>query len=381
MFSHYLETKFDNDLVTAQDKISKNLVGSVQYKISKSIIEYVIENNLVLSDVESFLSDEDIKPSKVLNIIGFNIFVHANNISNLIARLNIYVLLYTNVKNRDFTIMVDKLPYINLYNMRINIIDTSKVLIYYPVELELVQIYKKLYSPNNFSEWETCNKQRKELESIVSGRGVYYKLSSLGKKMEAIILKMAKNRDAILVGTFAAAVKLRVQSTLPIQVISSDVFMNQAISELESQFPNVQIKTYDVSIYVMPELRLVKTNVVIKGELVASFFNNITYELVPFEVVGGNKIADVYVILCHLMIDYYTYKKNGMNDYANACFKYFELLDKVGPIELPQYLGVYSDLNIYRRKKGTYNEYEPYNPENVRFNTGSYRTIQIREQR
>lgn len=380
MFANYVESKFDSDLKKAQAIITKNLAGTTQQKISKAIIKYVIDHNLVLRDVESFLNDTDVVSSKQLTIIGFDIFIHANNIANLIAKQNIYVLLYTNVKNRDFTIMVDKLPYINLYNMKINILDTSKTLIYYPAELELVIIYRTLYSPNNFDEWETCNKHRNVLERMVRERAIYSKLSSSAKIAEDIVLKMAKESDMVLVGSMAASMKTQAQSTLAIQAIASEATIHKVVSELSIHFANIEVKVYDISLYVMPELRLTKTNIMLKGEAIASFFNNIEYELIPYEVINGYKIGDVYVILCHLLIDYYTYKKNAMPDHAKACVKYFEQLKHIKPIELPQYLGIYSELSIYRRKKGTYNEYEPYSPEDVRFNTGSYREIKFKGQ-
>jgi len=378
MFANYIKSKFEDDVKNAQE-ISTKARSETQYKINDAVIEYVVSHNLVVRDVESFLLDTDIKTSKQLTILGYDIFIHANNISNIIAGFNIFVSLFTNVKNKDFTIMLDRYPYINLYNMQINIIDKSKTLIYYPAELELIQTYKTLYSPLNFGEWEACKVYCKELESLLSNKSSQKKITSKSEKAANIIMELTKDQNAVIIGSFAAFKKLNIECSMPLHVITTDLFISDALAELRTHFSNIETKTYDISLYVMPELRLVKTNVIANGENIVSFFNNITFELIPFEVIDGYKIADVNVTLCHLMIDYYTYKKNNMEEHAAACFGYFEQLRNTPSIQVPQYLGIYSDLNIYRRKKGTYNEYGAYTPEDVRYNTGTYREIKFRQ--
>jgi len=379
MFAAYLESKFSDDLQAAKDVVTAETAKGERHAINEAVIDYVIENNLIVSDVSSFLNLSDVMNSTQLTIIGFNIFVHANNIANLIAGHSIYVSLYTNVKNRDFTIMLDKYPYVTLFNMALNITDTSKVLIYYTPDLELIQLYRKLYLPECADDWETHKAHANHLEDMVKLAPEQRQLSQNASRVEQIVMKLTEVHDVVIIGGFAASAMLGVKNTMPIQVISGTILEN-LLAELEVIFSpkQIEVKTYDMSTYVMPELRLSKTNILVGGEVVASLYNNTTYELVPFEVIGGNKIGGKYAVLCHLMIDYYSYKKNKMKSHAGACAHYITKLQKLPDQELPQYAGVYSDLGIYRRKKGTYNDFHVYTPEDARYNNGAYRIIKFK---
>lgn len=378
MFADYLGSKFEEDAKAAKMVITE-IARGYRGEINKSVLEYVVKNNLIISDAESFLDLADVEDSKQFTIIGFDIFIHANNLANLIAQQNIYVSLYTNVKNKDFTIMLDKYPYITLFNLNVNIMDKSKVLIYYPPELELIQLYKKLYSPEHADDWESIKGLTEQLEEMVDFEAESRKLSQNAAKVEKIVLTLCEVHNVVIIGGFAVSAMLGGANTMPIQIIS-DTMLENLLAELETIFSpkQIEVKTYDMSIYVMPELRLSKTNVIVNGEVVASIYNNTVYELVPFEVIDGKKIGGKYAVLCHLMLDYYSYRKNKMKSHAGACAYYIKKLQKVPAQELPQYAGVYSDLGIYRRKKGTYNDFHVYTPEESRYNNGSYRIIKFK---
>lgn len=185
MFEEYLD-KFDEILIKA--KQSKHVRNDEMDSIYKIIEEYIVKNKLIVSN-SRLLADIEENKVKSYVIYGSDIFIHANNLANEISKITIHVFLFTNIKNQDFTVMVNGINTIQFYNISKKLnslflpVKKNKFLIY-PPEFELLEIYYKLYSPLYFKDWEeleiiknSIEKQFIDRKKIIGGLTINKKLN------------------------------------------------------------------------------------------------------------------------------------------------------------------------------------------------------------
>ena len=142
MFEWYLKL-FDD--VLAEAKKSGHVVQEQYFPIYKAVINYVREEGLMLSDVETLVKKERSAMS-VFTIYGEDISRHANRLANILAEINIYVVMYTTTKDEDFSITVDGNRMVQFYNVHARlaasivpvVVDGVRM---YPPEMELIDVY------------------------------------------------------------------------------------------------------------------------------------------------------------------------------------------------------------------------------------------------
>ena len=183
------------------------------WKIFNDVIyAYVNDNKLIISDIG--LLSEDIKCSCLYVIYGPNIFLHANNLSNELSKLNIYTIMRGNIKNVDYFIEIESRPYVQLYgiidnmfsNMSVTTINNIRIL---PIEYEAISVFYKLYNPVHRCEWENMEKYvemiEKKIESKNNTRGKNNRnFNKLKHKILNVIIEWLRRReDYILIGKYA----------------------------------------------------------------------------------------------------------------------------------------------------------------------------------
>jgi hypothetical protein len=412
MFGHYLET-FDD--VICEAKKSKHVVREEYFPIYAAVEDYVKKNNLILSNVETLIEQKK-NICRTYIIYGDNIFKHANNITNTIAKITIYVLMYTNVKNEDFSITMNGSMFIQLYNIQNkmrHVISPVEIkgLLMYPPEFELIDIYHKLYSPNHADKWDQLVLFEKEVRAQMYNRkkiiGGYYNKkkhqdsqNTKGKQMDnKIILDWLKGRcDYVLVGVNAVNIlnglKMYCQK---VQVIT-DTHIEKFVKELGNlifQYTGYHIshKQHNANIYVEPRLQKTIVSVTIpNGKLgpktihILDIFNSAHYELVPYTTYDKLNIGYPNVLRMFILIDVWFIRilfalklinQQILKQSINTVFDNLENVENVSVDKFSSetYLGKFSDLVLYKKKNSSHNVFYPYNPEQYRYQKGNYRTI------
>jgi hypothetical protein len=405
MFNQFLNTGFDKVLDTA--KVSSHVVQNDYFPIYDAVEQYVQRHKLIVSSAETLIQ----QPRKGIReyiIYGANIFKHANNLSNEIAKITIYVLLYTNKKNEDFSIVVNGKKLIQLFNIskkydavinpvQIKVRGSSMLL--YPPEFELINIYHQLYSPKYAQEWEkltvwekTIRKQLVERQKIISGGGKPYN----NKKTvdNKYIFQWLKDRDDyVLVGTNAINKFLQSNEYFQkIQIITKSP-IKKFVNEFDNfifQFTgrNTFSKTHSANIQTEPRMQKTVVSVKLNSKTVhlIDIFNNAQFELIPYTTYDGFSIAYPNVLKMFIMVDIWFFRilfalniltQSTLN---RAVQTQLLKLDKVDLITLDKYdkesyMGSYNDLMRYKQKEGLNNAFYPYNPEQHRHRKGAYRTM------
>lgn len=414
MFNSFLTT-INKTLEDA--KKSKHVVHERHFPIYEAIEEYVKKNSLILSNVETLL-DESYSNIRSYVIYGNNILRHANNLSNKIAQVTIYVLMYTTKVREDFTIVVDGVPMVQLQNISNKLLKTVnyicvKGINMYPPELELIEVYHKLYLPQFSKEWENLEKWETSLmsmvekrKSIFGGRRNKTKMNKkrsrfndrLGKRGvdNKVILNWLKQRDDyVLLGTNAVNIlnKSREYSQ-KIQIITSSPF-DKIVSEFSNmifQYIGVEPtnKVHVVNIPSDPRLKKVVISVAVghkkRNIHLMDVFNSSNYELVPYIVYDNLNIGYGYVLKRFLLVDIWfmqiLFHLNYITkEYLKRSIETsFSLMNQVKKVKLSEnvrveYIGTHVDFVIYKKMLGLSNSFYPYNPERQRYQTGRYRNI------
>lgn len=386
------------DIARKSIHVSRKLIDDV-----KSIIDiYVKKHNLIISNI-SYLDGLGTSHPPYI-IYGGDIFMHANNLSNEISKLNIYTVLYTNMKNKDYTITVEGNGMAQLFNVWPNVLKsilplTIKGIQVYPPELELINIYHQLYLPNFVCEWDNlaCSEQVivKKLKSrrkILGG-----KEGKKRKKMlfdNKVLLEWLKRRDdCVLVGINAIDILLKKTPSCNISQVITDA-PHKIVDGVKRLLSNnleydIRVKKYNIHMYLEP--RLIKTVISITfkdGKLIhiLDIFNSATYELVPYSTIKDINIGFKYVIKMHILVDMWFLRilntSNILNNSSlrisiDRLFKYFDLIDGIDETiyVTEEHIGRHEDIVIYKKKIGTQNSQQPYIPEYCRYRNGSYRII------
>ena len=336
-------------------------------------------------------------------IYGQCIFKHANDIANLIAEKTIYVLMFTNKKNEDFTIFVNGSPIIQLYNVyeKIrNAISPVKIngISVYPPEFELIDIYRKLYLPNYADKWDLYDDLKVKLEhqlfqrrSIIGGK---HKTTTFNVQK---LLNWLKTRyDYVLIGLNAVNILTKRDKFLgKVQIITRsvekivqdvDIFIKQYIGFS----PTFKVHNANIS----TEPRIEKTVVTVTLKInnkskkihILDIFNNAEYELIPYAIINNWNIGYPNVIKMFLLLDLWFLrilkalgKIQNLSSVTSQIFTSIKEIDNIDKTIYTDesYLGTNYELQRYKKIQGTNNEFFPYNPTQHKYIKGEYRTVSI----
>lgn len=412
MFTQYLKN-FDKVLVEA--KKSEKIIKKEFLPIYNIVEDYVKKNNLILSNVETLINQENITYRSYI-IYGDNIFKHANNIANNIAKITIYVIMYTSVKNQEFSISVNGTSLIQLFNIQnrlrevISPVEFNGIFLY-PPEFELIEIHHKLYRPNYAEEWgelETIRdklyKKLYERKTIIGGKYNREKRDANNQNSKKvldnkIIFNWLKGRtDYIIIGI--NAINILTESSKYYQKIQ--LVIDSPIEKFAKEFNNlifqfvgyqVTYKTHNPNIPIEPRLQKTVISISIpskdKGIRVIHLmdvFNSAQYELVPYTTYKDLNIGYPNVLSAFVLVDLwfirilYALKIINSQTLKQSIGIIFECLENIKKIDSTSYtrelyMGIYNSLDRHKKKQSLQNTFYPYVPEQHRYQKGNYRII------
>lgn len=394
MFRHFSETHLDNILNKA--KRSPLLQFTIYKPIYDKINEYVSSNSLVISS-------EEMESVTSFKIYGPYIFQHANDLANALAEFTIYVRLNTIVRNKEFAIVVDGIKMINMYNIEPNFMKIMKPieskcdrLLLLSPEVELVDVYHRLYSPNEARGWKLLREHESKLwSSFNKTRNAIVERHIIKGGVEHIevVLEWLKEQSGyILIGDTAVTLttnKNRKYSTAVQIIASNPKHIIGSLKKYLTEFvgANVRVKSYDLNLSDDYRARKSVVSIVVdkKTYYIANIFNSASYELIPYVSIDKFKIGTPLVLLRFLFADLWfmrilrffelvdadQYKKNIMSIFNNIDIMHDIWVKEIITV-LPMYIGTYIDESSSKKKTETI---YPYYPAKYKLEHGSYRRI------
>jgi hypothetical protein len=262
-------------------------------------------------------------------------------------------------------------------------------LMYFPAEVELIDVYHKLYLPNFNEDWQQLITYEKALyKTIIDAdkRGGARKCSEckIKRKLDVyqiklLLLNFFNNENFIFVGAWANGIINNYITDInnsddPIQIISENDIDHDFgnILNFISAFTNYGIYYKKKKLYIPKDNRIFKHTIYIKyptlgNELIDKPFLDIyncgSYELIPFTNVkykdNNLKIGNIYVQLRFLMIDLWIIKlikhikgidENMFNKRKNNIFDMIKTIKKKMTVsKKDQYIGINFDEMIEQK--------------------------------
>ena len=438
MFGKLCDTDF-NDRVNKNAEILIKKDRMKFLEVYKVVENYCKDTNIVLSDIEKLTNEN--KTNFKYELYCESAYKHANNLANLIHKnVGEWVKLKTIVEYQEFIIEYDMRPLICIYNLKNvknvtlhNLILPVKIddIFYMSPEMEIIEIYHKLYSPNFADEWENLIHHEIKLYSMIEKRiskGIFG-----GKKPKKDIpdLKYLKYlvlsefcgefvKNYTVIGQWALDLiekgknsRLKLGSVEKLQLITS-TDVDKSIEDITNF---LKMHTNNKIIYQKQDLRIpndFRTNRYtiyieigrgskIKKKAIIDIFDCGTFELIPYvpvSVVRSNKsnkskdfvvrVGNPFVLLRFLMIDIWIIrvinKLGFLNDRAsqNKTKYILSTVKKIKSSDMlfinnafgVDYVGVYKDYFISKKINNLSGKaFYPYYPERYLAKNGRYRHI------
>lgn len=440
---------------------------TIVYEVIES---YIKDNSLIISQPE-FLYEDVFNLAELNSIIifGENIFRHSTKLINKISEaLELHesklpdietqnplaidcnarwLILRTVVAHEEINIFYDGRPMVIFKAInRYKTLDVFKLLLpaksntgfftksqllLLPPELELMDVYHKLYSPDKAEDWENLIRMEFHLyekfaqrkKEIIGGKEDCSRtiVTNIENIKKLIVLDFLKNQPAVLIGDWAVKLmefgdtgKVFSDTYEKVQIIVDSHIeeFNEVLENFLKTLTPYKATFREEKLHIISDSRLKKYTFYINGSCSMSgqkfekpfldVFNSGTYELVPYRISGefssskefptDVKVASAHVLLRFLLIDIWilrVIKNLGLltpailetkitklfqiiADIKNAR-KFNNLISKFGQHD--NYLGRYQSLFIYQKNKLLDAKFPPYTPYYWKKANGAYRDV------
>jgi hypothetical protein len=345
-FSQILDAGFIE--LTKKAAIGQILSDRNQYEtVWKTIVKYCTDNKLILSDLYVLSDKENTLQhiyDKSYKIYASNPFRHANLLTNLIHKNTIhqsgseFTQLKTIIEQEEFAIEYDTRIVATIYQIKkhksvkletiINPVSIKNTL-YMPAEIELIDIYDKLYDPNEYGSYKTSE----EFESILykqvierREQGIIGGLDSCKERkkefIEAIKITLVKDwlpnkKDTVLIGPWAYNwIKLGTDICADVEKIQiiSQLTPDELLKELQkyvNTLSKFSITMREQELHIPKDFRTTRYTYYMqiqseRGMTEKPFldlFNCAQFSCIPYTTVDGILIGHKWVILRFLFID------------------------------------------------------------------------------
>ena len=417
MFKQLLTTDFFQII---SDKAQLHIIKEdrEQYKKIFDETRLIIANDpiIILSDICAILKKE-MPQTKTAQIKTAQLEEHmtiytthtrrtttiiANHIHKAVGKL---VQMRAIIPNEEYEIMYDMRGLIKLYHIEryknVNIPDLLNAikinnLYYFPPEIELMDVYHKLYLPNYYDEWETLLGQEKSLYEIITKGIPQNKKESKENcptckdkrqidinNIKHLMLKFFDNENYVLIGDVAHKLissKLSDKDHISknIQIISENAIEQdyQNIVNYLSLYTKHGIYYKKKKLYVPKDNRIFKYTLFIKYPTITStkgsrgidkqfldIYNCAEFELISYIPKKHNNISlrvgNLFVQMRFLLIDLWLYRVlKYLKDIDDKVFKEkcsniyttMNTIKKLLPIEFKnKYMGINYDEKIAQK--------------------------------
>jgi hypothetical protein len=434
MFKLLLNTSFFNDEVKLAKKTFISEDRKEYYPIFDNI-KCFLQNydDVIFSSItklHDFYSGKKVKKKEPVSYTETELIIytpHSRKMTTLITnqihkKYNKFVQMRSIIPNKEYVIMYNLRPLIKINNIHrykkvelVKLFNTVNVdnLLYFPAEVELMDIYHKLYLPNFYDEWERLENEKIQMSNVngiqkynkINKKIVKYKKCDVCQEsrnflidnIKLIMLEYFHNENIVLVGEWAQYTftnknltsntnflsqtdpKTKKRNTFPVTPL-------QIISEnpIEIDYKNIEMYLskhikygmyYKKSkLYVPKNNRIHKHTIFIKFPIMKTagvdksfleIYNCGSYELIPYMKYSckinnpinlkiGCRYIFIYILLVEIWIINLLYRletldKNIYNDKISIRYNMIAWAKKNIPVYTKDYLGINYDEKIYKR--------------------------------
>lgn len=410
MFKNLIDTDFfkiisdvANNTIIKQDRLKYKKVFDL---LKEKIIEYSDDddNKVIFSDVNKLIDYENKN-----NVIESNMTlytIHARKITTELTnfihvKFGKFVQMRAIIPNEEYDIMFDMRNLVKIYRInrykKVNLVDLFNTicidkLLYFPANVELIDIYHKLYLPHFNEEWPSILENEsilyKYIQSDKYGGAINKKCveCKIKRKLDVyqiklLILKFLNNENFVMVGNWAHNIiegdGKNMDDSSNIQIISENSIENDYnnITDYLSEFTSYGIFYKKKKLYIPKDNRIFKYTFYIKyptfGKSIVDkqfldIYNCGSYELIPFIIFKHNllniKIGNIFVQMRFLFIDLWILKllkhlksiDNAEYDIKKTnIFKTMKKIKKLLPDGFDnskdRYIGINFDEKIYQK--------------------------------
>lgn len=385
-----------------------------------------ISKYVIISNLDKILNNEESGIDRLYEIYCENPFYHAKQLAMKFLAVGKWCKLTTKITNQEFEIEYDARKMVSIYtlelankqNANISLTDLlSPITIgninYMPPELEIIDIYKRLYLPNHAEEWTTLIQHETTLLSLIKTRNIEY-----GSNYEGEIIRRKKSNiedikmsilnilpNVVVLGHWAVnCINVFETKNTPeshvdkLQVISQETekVVNYVIDFLKKE--NIQATYREQYVHLPKDFRIRRyTLYILKKNKEFPFmdiFNSAEFELIPFidfkpqqdtlstsqssqsiqPFENNIKIANPYVLLRFAVIDLWNLKfieKLGKIDKSAFEMKIASLFELIYKIKKSnwmkqafgtKYIGINVNYLIAKKQETLKHMHFPYYP-------------------
>ena len=422
MFSALESTDFNSEVVEkASILIKKDRLRFAG--VYKTIEDYCKNNGVIISDLNMLL-DENKERNFQYELYCEFAYKHAVHLTNAIhSNVGEWVKMKTIVGYQEFSIEYDMRPLVQIYNLnRPKNIDLyslilpvkKKDLLYMSPEIEIINVYHQLYSPNYSEDWEDLlayetnlfSAIKKRVEEGVFGGGSPRDKTDIQHLKYLVLSEFCSEfiKDYVVIGHWAVhvmeaskkSVSIIEGSVEKLQLITS-IDIKKSLADLKNflkKHTNVRITSRKQDLHIPKDFRTnrytVYINIAGKDKAFIDMFDCGTFELIPYVPVslsveyskkeyartrrsrrerrGGKefivKIGNPFVLLRFLMIDLWIVRMiTEMGYFTNEMLKtktkyIMHVVEKIKDNSFglmdkvfgTDYVGVYKDYDIAKKR-------------------------------
>jgi len=352
MFTKLDIVDYVNTIKSSSDSEKRKLV-QVHKDIHKIIVNYCLKNDIIVSDPET-LVNRDRSKKLSFDLYSPYPFKHAILLSNELINITKFVEMRTCISRKEFIIYVNliqlikmyDLPYIKKEGKDVKFINTLSCSVgdvklqFLSPEIELMDIYHKLYIPTQVEEWGALLQLEEELFSCYQTymtpkktKRSSYTNKSLIKLKQNILnnwCSISHTSDIIVIGYWAYMLydsKNEQFKNERLQVISANTIDNDILTleTLVTNYshaayegkPSYQISYTQQNVNIPKDFRIQKHAISIikdgKNITIMEIYNSSSFELIPFvdstilgkKTTDGVKVGNPFVLLRYYLIDYW----------------------------------------------------------------------------
>lgn len=257
------------------------------------------------------------------------------------------VSLMTNIRHKEFTLSINARVLFKIYSMDkyrgIKLVDLmgpatrTSYFTHAPIklvseEMQLIEIYRNLYTPKKLHMWESELAAEDKIYSLISdtlGEKAVKELSGGIEKFnktaaeEIILRKIVAGSDNVLIGDYAlealglsSASRLQFISSMRVDDIAAAVEMvlKNDIRRIKVRVARVTFVKYPLNI--PSDFQIAKYTLYVNNGReqtpIADVFNSSTFEMIPYWLLGGEysrvKVGNPWVLLRFMLIDIWVLK-------------------------------------------------------------------------
>lgn len=418
-----------------------------QYDIIDEYISQYTENHAIMigdsMGINLLLKKERSRDDFYYTLYTDNAFAHANNIANLLDDYeDLTIILKTTIPGIKYQIIVDTRILVTLFNLSSNsdkLINPILVksfnkkynLLVLSPEIQLLDIYRTLYSPNLADYWELSINDELKLFKFLQNRindnlfqgGSDVEVSIKDRlNIEVNIMKdfIQNNDKIILLGDHALTITTGSndkRDTNAIQILSENDLDNDfnEISKIVKKLLKIDIPITKTTrnLHIMQDFRLKRTTIKLGDQKnqkdIVYIYNSAHYDLIPFNKVYDKdnnfiNIGNPFVLLRFTLVDFWIirwimtigsidekFAKYRLDSIIGRLLNLRKLInpsnafagknnnDKLKIFQENDYIGFYDDENISQKMliKDLTKKYFDYFPNDYKSKFDNYRIIQF----